>query len=293
MNNKQIDSYSMLICSKYFETSQDFINLICVNSKFKETTEKLRFNPIPIKSLKLFPKIQTQYLYDEDDKKIERINNYEIWYKIDYDQYLKFKDNNTKYHYIVYTNANRLTYGNNLPDNVTELGNQCFIYCKSITSIDLPLTITKLNNECFWNCSSLQSINLPPTLKIFGDHCCSHCYSLKSINLPPNLPSLGKGCFSFCSSLTSINLPSSLIELDDECFFRCESLISINLPSAPTSLGNSCFYFCSKLTSIDTPSSITSFGEGCFHGCDQLKSIINVPDQCYVESFIWKYNLVY
>ncbi|KAL7712297.1 Leucine rich repeat containing protein BspA family protein [Entamoeba marina] len=101
MNNKQLDSYSLLITSKYFKTPQDYINIICVNSKFKETTEKLRFNPIPIESLKLFPKIQTQYLYSENDVKIDGIDNYEIWYKVTYDQYLEFKKDNVEYHDVV------------------------------------------------------------------------------------------------------------------------------------------------------------------------------------------------
>ncbi|KAL7712155.1 F-box and FNIP repeat-containing protein [Entamoeba marina] len=89
--SKQLDSYSLLICSKYFKTTNDFINVMCVCKKFKETTEKLRFNPISITSLKLFPMIQTQYLYIPIDKIIEGIDNYEIWYTIDYEQYLKYK----------------------------------------------------------------------------------------------------------------------------------------------------------------------------------------------------------
>ncbi|KAL7721461.1 Leucine rich repeat containing protein BspA family protein [Entamoeba marina] len=103
MNNKQLDSYSVLIVSKYLLSSHDYINVICVCKKFQETTEKLRFNPIPIPSLKLFPKIQTQHIYNENDSKIEGIDNYEIWYKITYDQYLQFKKNNIKcYHYCPY-----------------------------------------------------------------------------------------------------------------------------------------------------------------------------------------------
>ncbi|KAL7717251.1 Leucine rich repeat containing protein BspA family protein [Entamoeba marina] len=89
--SKQLDLYSMLVVSKYFETPQDYINIVCVNSKFKETTKKLRFNPISITSLKLFPKIQTQYLYGENDVKIEGINNYEIWYGVDPVEYIQKK----------------------------------------------------------------------------------------------------------------------------------------------------------------------------------------------------------
>ena len=67
----KLDSYSILIVSKYLETKQDFINLISVRKSFRLTTEKLRFNPISISSLTLFPLIQTLYLYDQEDKIIE------------------------------------------------------------------------------------------------------------------------------------------------------------------------------------------------------------------------------
>ncbi|KAL7720451.1 hypothetical protein QTN25_002219 [Entamoeba marina] len=105
--------------------TQDYINIICVNSKFKETTEKLRFNPIPINSLKLFPKIQTQYLYDESDIKIDGIDNYEVWYVVDYSKYLKFKENNVKFHFIVFTENNRNKYGKIIPKVVNILGDNC------------------------------------------------------------------------------------------------------------------------------------------------------------------------
>ncbi|KAL7718591.1 Leucine rich repeat protein bspa family [Entamoeba marina] len=127
-NHKKVDSYSMLICSKYLQSPNDFINLICVNSKFKETTEKLRFNPIPIKSLKLFPKIQTQYLYSKDDTKIERIDNYEIWYDVGYAEYTKLYEKNIKFHIVQYSRKHEIQNNGIIPFGVTEI-------CESLSTI--------------------------------------------------------------------------------------------------------------------------------------------------------------
>ncbi|KAL7720462.1 Leucine rich repeat containing protein BspA family protein [Entamoeba marina] len=261
VTNKVIDSYSALIVAKYFKLQKDYINFICVNSKFKETTEKLRFNPIPIESIKLFPKIQTQYLYNEGDKKIKGINNYEIWYTVSYDQYLNLKENNTIFHNVVYTKENRLNYGDKIPSGVTMIGFQCF-GCKSIFGIG--------------GVSDVKRIIIPSTIQSIGYKCFSYCPTLKSINLPSSLTSLGDECFYYCSSLTSINLPSTINSISNGCFFNCNSLKSIILPSKLTSLGSYCFSNCRSLTSINLPSSITSFGEGCFNGCSQLKGVINV-----------------
>ncbi|KAL7712174.1 Leucine rich repeat protein [Entamoeba marina] len=220
-SSKQLDSYSMFITSKYLISLQDYINLICVNSKFKETTEKLRFNPIPIKSLKLFPKIQTQYLYSKNDKKIGGIDNYEIWYKVTYDQYLLLKEENIKYHYIYYTHDNRMKYGDKIPESVTVLDDYCFGSTDFFENVDAnkikKLTITppikSLNDNCFYYCSSLISVNLPSSLTKLGNYCFDHRITLKSINLFSILQCLGNGWFINCSSLQSITLPFLLTVL--------------------------------------------------------------------------------
>ncbi|KAL7718593.1 Leucine rich repeat protein [Entamoeba marina] len=152
-STENLDSHSILIVSNYSKSENDFINLICVNSKFKETTEKLRFNSIPIKSLKLFPNIQTQYLYNNWDRKIDEIDKYEIWYKINYDQYFKYKKDNIKYHNIVYMHNNRLEYGEEIPNEVTVLGVKCysrlymFLNVRNIKEINIPLSIKSIGNR--------------------------------------------------------------------------------------------------------------------------------------------------
>ncbi|KAL7720457.1 hypothetical protein QTN25_002225 [Entamoeba marina] len=312
-NKKKLDSYSILICSKYFQTTQDFINIICVNSKFKETTEKLRFNPIPIKSLKLFPKIQTQYLYSKYDKKLKGIDNYEIWYEINYNGYLKYKENNIKCHNVAYSHFERWEYREKIPSGVNILGYACFgtatrgnagpsdsceiIIPSSIKSIDdycfrdcyllesitLPSTLTLLGFGCFENCRSLESINFPSLLTKLGNGCFFKCKSLTSIDLPSSLTLLGNYCFDGCSTLSSINLPTTLISLGEECFKDCSSLTSIALPSLLTEINKGCFFNCISLELINIPSSLTEFGEGCFYGCDLL--ILTNSDSSTINSY--------
>ncbi|KAL7715541.1 Leucine rich repeat containing protein BspA family protein [Entamoeba marina] len=224
-NYKKIDSYSALICAKYFKTKQDFINLICVNSKFKETTDKFRYNPISIKSLKLFPKIQTQHLYERGDEMIKRkqIIKYEIWYDMDYKEYTQY-GNNIMCHSVEYTENNREEYGEKIPACVTLISDYCFTNCSLLTSINLPSSLQSLGNHCFYECSKLSSINLPSSLKSLGDGCFCGCSSLATIDLPSLLSSLGDGCFYECSSLSSINIPSSLTSLGEFCFSGCLKL---------------------------------------------------------------------
>ncbi|KAL7721445.1 Leucine rich repeat containing protein BspA family protein [Entamoeba marina] len=270
---KQLDSYSMLIVSKYLKTKEDFINSICVCNKFKKkkTTEKLRFNPIPITSLKLFPNIQTQYLYNNNDIKIDGIDNYEICYTVTYDQYLKFKEENIKYHNVVYTHDNRLDYGDNIPEGATIIGQSCFYDCLLLEIVNLPLSLTSLSDRCFCNCSSLKSITLPSSLLSLSDICFCNCSSLKSINLSSKLTSLGNNCFYGCSSLKLINFSSRLTMLSSGCFLYCISLTSINIPSSIISLGDSCFKCCTSLEEINGMENL-KIGYKCFYKCNKLKN---------------------
>ena len=103
----------------------------------------------------------------------------------------------------------------NIPEGVISLGDNCFDYCPSLTSITLPESVTSLGNYCFLDCTSLPSITLPEGVVI-----------------------LGYGCFAFCESLPSITLPEGVTSLGSECFFGCESLtLATVLPAIPPSLG--------------------------------------------------------
>ena len=160
-----------------------------------------------------------------------------------------------------------------IPSSVTSLGDYCFWDCSGLTSITIPSSVKSLGEFCFGSCWSLTSINIPSSVTSLSAKCFVSCLSLTSINIPSSVTSLGDKCFNGCSSLTSINIPSSVKSLGNECFVGCRNLTSITIPSSVTSLGNECFAYCGNLTSITIPSSVTSLGAGCFSGCSGLTSI--------------------
>ena len=104
---------------------------------------------------------------------------------------------------------------------VTAFGEDCFCYCKSLTSITIPSSVTSL-----------------------GDGCFSQCTGLTSITIPSSVTSMGNSCFGGCDGLTSITIPSSVTSMGNSCFSGCDGLTSITIPSSVTSMGNSCFRNC-------------------------------------------------
>ncbi|ELP86247.1 leucine rich repeat containing protein BspA family protein, partial [Entamoeba invadens IP1] len=66
----QLDSYSLMIVTKYFNTIEDFINVEFVNKKFRFNLDKFHFNPIRLtkKTLKYFSHIETLNVWSKDDE---------------------------------------------------------------------------------------------------------------------------------------------------------------------------------------------------------------------------------
>ncbi|KAL7719290.1 hypothetical protein QTN25_003656 [Entamoeba marina] len=277
MNNKtQLDSYSILICSKYFETKQDFINIICVCKKFKETTEKLRYNPISINTLKLFPKIQTQYLYDKEENIMNNVKQHRITYTVDFEEFMKTKDRNFDYCNVEYTKGNTKQYGFSIPSCINSLSERCFSK-RDITSIIIPNSVKTIENECFYHCSQLQNITFSNTLTKIGNLCFCDCTNLKSIHIPSSLDNLDCQLFVHCYSLSKVVLPATITSIGDFCFSSCPSLRSIQLPSSLQYIGKNCFHSCG-IESIEIPETIKYIGFGCFLDCTSLTSIKLYPN---------------
>ena len=85
---KKVDNYSILIVAKYLQQPEDYINLICVCKNYKKTLKKFRYNPIPVHNTNLFPLMQTQFIYNPTEKRIEDVNLYRICYPVSYKEYL-------------------------------------------------------------------------------------------------------------------------------------------------------------------------------------------------------------
>ena len=70
----EVKTYMMMIVGKYFETNNDYINVMKLNSRYRELTQMYHFNPIPDTSL--FENMETQYLNKKGDKLKEGIEQH-------------------------------------------------------------------------------------------------------------------------------------------------------------------------------------------------------------------------
>ena len=133
---------------------------------------------------------------------------------------------------------------------LTSIGNYAFMYCSSLTSVNIPDSVTSIGNGAFSGCSSLTSVNIPDGVTSIANTTFCGCSSLTSINIPDKVTSIGIAAFGECESLTSITIPNSVTSIDKDAFRRCSNLTAIAIPDSVDSIGGMPFQNCTSLTEL-------------------------------------------
>ncbi len=159
----------------------------------------------------------------------------------------------------------------------TAIGSFAFCGCTRLLSVDLPEGITDIGDNAFRRCSALGLILLPATVTRIGGSAFCGCCALTTVSLPEGVVSIGGSAFEMCNRLTTVSLPASLAEIGDHAFYGCTSLVSATVPEGVTELSWCVFADCSHLTSVSIPQSVTHIGNDAFCGCRQLTKV-DIPD---------------
>ena len=160
-----------------------------------------------------------------------------------------------------------------VPDGVTEIGNDAFYRCTSLSKVQLPNGLTKIGNYAFRDCINLTEITIPDSVTSIGRFAFSGCTSLSKVDLPKNLTGIYSGVFSGCTSLAEITIPDSVTEIGDSAFSDCTSLAEIVIPDSVTEIGSNAFYCCTALSKVKLPNGLTKIGYSAFRGCINLTDI--------------------
>lgn len=189
-----------------------------------------------------------------------------------------------------------------IPDSVTHIGDDVFIYCNSLSEIRISAGSFDQFKQLLPGFESKFRINEPTkpavtkvsTYRSEEDINCGvedefgALYSpdgkkllfgadLNSYTIKPGTQVICDQAFHGCRSLTSIVIPNSVTHIGDHAFFECNHLTGVFIPNSVIHIGNSAFNDCSALRSITIPDSVTRIGGYSFYGCSALRSI-NIPD---------------
>ena len=99
-----------------------------------------------------------------------------------------------------------------IPDTVTTIEKNAFMYCSSLESIEFPADLVSIGEQAFYRCSSLKKLSVPEGVETLGWASFMFCEALEEITLPKSLKEIGNSAFSHCDSLTAINFRGSEAE---------------------------------------------------------------------------------
>ena len=196
-----------------------------------------------------------------------------------------------------------------IPEGISEIGNNAFDHCSSLTGITFPKSLTKVGANAFTQCSNLsgsissesiteigahafrgcaklQQIQLTGDLREINDFVFCDCKSLTSVRLSDHVTSIGESAFSGCSKLKAIDLSGELIRLDAFAFSNCRQLTAVIIPNGVEEIGEKTFENCRNLNSVTIPESVSNIAYDAFLGCIQLT--VHAVSGSYAESFAKK-----
>lgn len=161
--------------------------------------------------------------------------------------------------------------------------------CKNLTTVELPESLTDIGNNAFANCTSLTDVDFSK---------CTNLKHLNGVKFKPNLKNIDNGDgekneFLNCTALTRVDL-SNCTKLDriwSSGFEGCTNLEEVILPSTTQMIGQETFKDCSKLTTINIPDSLKYISQHAFDNDTALKNIDLNKVQTIKESAFWNSGL--
>lgn len=210
-----------------------------------------------------------------------RVGNYGVY---------DFRTPNGHYEYeTIYVNCNSLT-NVVIPDSVEKIGAYAFVG-HDFTTIKLPNQIKEIGQGAFYYCRSLKNIELPDSLEILDRNVFENCESLQSVKLSNSLKKIEARTFKYCKSLQNIELPDSIEEIGKGAFEAkagyensSSSLKNVKLSNSLKKIGDRAFYDCTELESIEIPDSVTEIGVSAFEGTINLSILKLLPsDKLYIH----------
>ena len=164
----------------------------------------------------------------------------------------------------------------NLSTSITTIGNSAFNSCTALTSVAIPNSVNSLGVRVFYNCEKLSSVSIGTGISVINDYAFGACEALTSIVIPSNITTLSQYAFSY-SGLTSVEIPNTVTSLGESVFSYCDDLVNVTIGTGVTEISKLAFSYCSSLQSVNIPNNVTVIGVAAFSSCDALTSI-TIPE---------------
>ena len=181
-----------------------------------------------------------------------------------------------------------------VPDTVTEIEQQAFIYCDGIWKITIPSSVTYIEDNILYECHSLCSFDVAPENQYYSsvDGVLFNKDQTRLVlfpqgryegyEIPDGVTTIGSNSFFDCIGLREVTIPDSVTSIESLAFGNCSSLTELLIPDSVTSIGAAAISNCDNLTDITIPASVTSIGGYAFRYCDNLSTVTILNPDCVI-----------
>ena len=115
---------------------------------------------------------------------------------------------------------------------------------KALRSVVLPDSITEIADEQFAWCTSLTNITFGSRVQRIGVSAFSGCAALTAMTVPDSVTTIGAGAFQDCTSLQTLTIGSGVTAIPGDLCNMCTSLRTVHCGQNVTSFGRSAFDGC-------------------------------------------------
>ena len=175
-----------------------------------------------------------------------------------------------------------------IPDSVTSIGEDAFIYCPKLADEN---NFVIIRDTLYGYYGSDAEVTVPAGVAVIGNSAFYGCEKLESIKLPDKLTMIGESAFHGCTSLVSVNIPEGVTNIRDYTFCSCKSLKSVVIPYRVTEIGIWAFTDCSNLLFVNIPESVTNIKSSTFQNCENLT--LRVKKGSYGAAYASENNIAF
>ena len=161
---------------------------------------------------------------------------------------------------------------------LTSIPQSCFNFNEHLTKVELGEGPKELGDQAFIGCKSLKSVDMPSTLSTIGTRTFMFCESLTEIKFPSGLSSIGPLAFWGCKNLSSVTVDESNAsyssDADGVLFNKDKTTLiryppartgdSYVIPDSVTAIEADAFGNSSHLKTLTLPDGLVSVGDGAF-----------------------------
>ncbi len=97
-----------------------------------------------------------------------------------------------------------------LPDGVTGIGEQAFLYSPYIKRVEIPDSVTWIGQSAFGYCGALQSVVIGKGITTLAPGLFFHCYALESVTFSENVTLIDEYAFACCGKLTEFHFGGTM-----------------------------------------------------------------------------------